>query len=73
MISLCGAIIKQPSMMPRQEKRRQAEPKHAEQGLAKSMECDQHVDITINGKSARGVGRHRCRDQDGSNEIGVAL
>ena len=53
LISLCGAITKKPSKTRRQEKPRQAKPKHAEQGLAMSKACAQCVDITINGKRAR--------------------
>lgn len=55
LINLCGAIIEQPSEVPRQEKPRQAQPKHADQGLAKSMACAQSVEITINGKNARAL------------------
>ena len=44
-VSLCGAVIEQPSTRPRQ-----AEPKHADKGLAKSMAWAQTVDITINWK-----------------------
>ena len=51
-VSLCGAVIEQPSTRPRQDKPRQAEPKHAEKGLAKSMAWAQTVDITVNGKIA---------------------
>ena len=53
MISLCGAVTKKPSKTPREEKPRQAKPKHAEQGLDMSKACTQCVDITINGKRAR--------------------
>ena len=49
-VSLCGAAIEQPSTRPRQGKTRQAEPKHAEMGLAKSKVWAQTVDITVNGK-----------------------
>ena len=49
-VSLCGAVIEQPSMRPRQ-----AEPKHAEKGLAKSKAWAQTVDITVNGKIARAL------------------
>ena len=55
LISLCGAITKKPSKTRRQEKPRQAKPKHAEQGLAMSKACTQCVDIMINGKRARVV------------------
>ena len=53
LISLCGAVTKKPSKTPREEKPRQAKPKHAEQGLVMSKACAQCVDITINGKRAR--------------------
>ena len=53
LISLCGDVTKKPSKTPREEKPRQAKPKHAEQGLAMSKACTQCVDITINGKNAR--------------------
>ena len=53
LISLCGSVTKKPSKTSRQEKTRQAKPKHAEQGLAMSKACAQCVDIMINGKRAR--------------------
>ena len=53
LISLCGAFTKKPSKTPRQEKPRQAKPKHVEQGLAMSKACARCLDITINGKRAR--------------------
>ncbi|TMW81319.1 hypothetical protein EJD97_010398, partial [Solanum chilense] len=53
LINLCGAIINEPSKTPRRDMPRQAEPKHADKGLAKSMACAQYVDITINGQCAR--------------------
>ncbi|XP_027768531.1 protein DNA-DAMAGE INDUCIBLE 1-like [Solanum pennellii] len=55
LISLCGAVTKQPPKLPRQEKPRQEEQKHAEQGPAKSKACSQYVDIKINGKCARAL------------------
>ena len=54
-VSLCGAAIEQPSTRPRQDNPRQAEPKHADKGLAKSMAWAQTVDITVNGKPARAL------------------
>ena len=54
-VSLCGAVIEQPSTRPRQVEPRQAESKHADKGLAKSMAWAQMVDITINGKPARAL------------------
>ena len=53
LISLCGSVTKKPSKTSRQEKTRQAKPKHAEQGLAMSKAHAQCVDIMINGKCAR--------------------
>ena len=55
MVSLCGAVIEQPSTWPRQDKPRQAELKNAEKGLVKSKACAQTVDITVNGKIARAL------------------
>ena len=55
MVSLCGAVIEQPSTRPRQVEPRQAELKHADKGLAKSMAWAQTVDIMVNGKPARAL------------------
>ena len=51
-VSLCGAVIEQPSTRPRKDKPRQAAPKHAEKELAKSKAWAQTVNITVNGKIA---------------------
>ena len=51
-------------MGPSQDKPRQAEPKHAEKGLAKAKAWAKTVDITVNGKIA-------CALVDTSAEVNV--